>query len=729
VSADRLAVLERCGRLYGELRLAIAWTVTNAATGPDDTRPKQVTTKGWPHTKPLPDPGYAAGMFKRGLKRNPVLVLGTASNVVGIEVDTEEGLARVEALGLPATVSVCSSKPHKRHYWFRPPPELEQLPFVAFRFEPAGLRADRERYLLAPPSLHPSGATYSFVDGHAPDELEIAVMPIDVYRRLVDEHEAERGTERTALELDPGAKVLAGHRRETVFRFACMQRRWSSSREVILAASLAWNAAHCEPPLTADQVAGQVDGAMKMHGGQELAGNATANGPAPRAAVAAPALDEVVATFRRHLHFPDPTPIWVVLAAEVANRIEEGDPVWLMLIAGSSRGKTELLAALAGLRHVRFVGAMTEAALLSGTPHRERKQDARGGLLREIPSRGALLVVKDMGAILSMQSDRRASVLQALRDVYDGRYVRDVGTGGGERLEWTGRVGLIGGATGELDRHHAVLSALGERWVTLRLGDETAAAIGHASLRDFRTATMRDQLSQVTARYLAALNPPEMRALDQADEDLLVDVATLATTARSAVIRERYSREIELVPQTEAPARLARQLHKLLLSLDAIGLDHGDARAAIARVGLDSIPSPRREALELLLDATGALTTAQIATRLALPTKTTSRTLEELTALHLSVRRKAGEGDTAPNMWSATSAAIALWDTVCAWSAKTPTPPSKERESRRERIAVQASLPGAAGDSEVDEPPLFGVDEDEIERLAELARQLEEEGF
>jgi hypothetical protein len=37
---------------------------------------------------------------------------------------------------------------------------------------------------------------------------------------------------------------------------------------------------------------------------------------------------------------------------------------------------------------------------------------------------------------------------QALREVYDGLYTRDVGAGGDEHLEWRGRVGLVAGATG-----------------------------------------------------------------------------------------------------------------------------------------------------------------------------------------------------------------------------------------------------------------------------------------
>jgi hypothetical protein len=164
VSDERRELLERHGRLYGDLRLAIAWTVTNRANSADDPRPKKVTTNGWPQTTPLADAHHGESVFGQGINLNPVVVLRT-SGLVAFECDTEEGLARIAALDLPATVTVCSSLPYKRHYWFRPPSELEQLDVVCFRFEAQGLSADRERYLLCPPALHPSGSVYRFLEG------------------------------------------------------------------------------------------------------------------------------------------------------------------------------------------------------------------------------------------------------------------------------------------------------------------------------------------------------------------------------------------------------------------------------------------------------------------------------------------------------------------------------------------------------------------------------------
>jgi primase-like protein len=294
---------------------------------------------------------------------------------------------------------------------------------------------------------------------------------------------------RDELRTDPDAKIPEGKRRETIFRFACSQRAFGLPPESILESAKTLNREKCRVPLSDEQVEHQVKGALEYESATTL----------PRAAEPDSDLEEVVATYRRWLNMPDPVPLYVALAAVLANRMEEGDPLWLMIVGGSSRGKTEILVGLSGLKSVRTMGSLSEAALLSGTPKKDQAKDAKGGLLHELPKTGGVLLVKDFGAILSMPRERRASVLQALREIYDGRYTRDVGTSGALKLEWEGRLGFIAGATGKLDRAHAVISALGERWLTLRLGDDTARSSARAALRHSATARMARSSATLSA--------------------------------------------------------------------------------------------------------------------------------------------------------------------------------------------------------------------------------------
>jgi hypothetical protein len=183
-------------------------------------------------------------------------------------------------------------------------------------------------------------------------------------------------------------------------------------------------------------------------------------------------LARVVLSFERWLYLPDTSPLLALLGTVAANLLP-GDPLWLMLVSPPGGGKTELLNAIDGLPNVHPAATLTEGALLSGTPGREREAGSKGGLLREIGDFGIILC-KDFGSVLSMNRDARAAVLAGLREIYDGSWTRHVGTGGGRTLHWQGKVGLVGGCTPTIDRHHAVMGAMGERFLLFRLPEVTA---------------------------------------------------------------------------------------------------------------------------------------------------------------------------------------------------------------------------------------------------------------
>jgi hypothetical protein len=345
--AERYELLDRYGRFYGQERFAVAFTET---TEGDDA--KRVVTKGWDRSAPLATGDFGAGLIgNRGKQRNVAIVL-RPSNLIVLECDTEEDLVRIAALNLPETLTVQSSAAYKRHFYFRPAPELESLPYVAFRFESGKLTADSGRYFLAPPSIHPSGAVYSFLPEHGPAEIPIAVLPVDIYNDLARQARVEDSALRESIALDPGAKIKAGNRRDFLFRYACMLRRWGLSREEILAQTLQFNQTRCDPPVDAEFVSVQVDGAMKKQGGQEIAAAAALppppehNDPGPERET--PPAVEIrtlqVLTARQTYELPDPPIEDMLLGPAVVRRYRT------IIAAGTGQGKTTLsLAMLAAI--------------------------------------------------------------------------------------------------------------------------------------------------------------------------------------------------------------------------------------------------------------------------------------------------------------------------------------------------------------------------------------------
>jgi hypothetical protein len=308
-----------------------------------------------------------------------------------------------------------------------------------------------------------------------------------------------------------------------------------------------------------------------------------------------------------------------------------GDPPWLLVVSGSGNAKTETVGALAGIGAHITSTVTSEGALLSATPARDKTKNSTGGLLRKIGDAG-VLVVKDFTSILSMNRDLRASVLAALREVYDGRWERNVGVDGGKTLTWEGRIVLIGAVTTAYDAAHAVIAAMGDRFALVRV-DSTVGrlAAGRQALSNVNHETeMRAQLSQAVRQLIVHNLDPQRAELGDADMEALLAVADLVTFARTAVERDYQGNVIE-AHAPEMPTRFAKMLGQIVRGGLAIGMPRDRALSTAVRVAGDSMPPLRLAILSDLLDHPHS-TTTEVRKRLQRPHNTVDR---ELQALHL----------------------------------------------------------------------------------------------
>jgi hypothetical protein len=366
-----------------------------------------------------------------------------------------------------------------------------------------------------------------------------------------------------------------------------------------------------------------------------------------RPAAQATPLNDVVKVFGKWIVLKDETPLYAMLGTVAANLLD-GDPVWLGLIAPPSSAKTELLNSLSQLPFVFVSECLSPGALLSGTPRRQKTKAATGGLLQQLGKFG-IIAFKDFGSVLDMRSEARGEMLSALRRVFDGEYVRQIGSDGGQTLTWRGKVGLIFAATQKYDLYHGIIGTLGDRFLLIRLDaadeqfDKCFDHVGKA------THTMRDELATAVAGLFAGLpNPlPEPGPLTADEKSELKRTVVLATRLRAGVERDRIKREIEAVYDPEGPARLALSLERLFSGLLVTGIKREHAMEIVHQVAMDSTPRFRLKVLGALTE--DWQTTREIATAVKLPTTTTYHALEELTAHSLAVRQGGSEG--VPNRW------------------------------------------------------------------------------
>jgi hypothetical protein len=342
-------------------------------------------------------------------------------------------------------------------------------------------------------------------------------------------------------------------------------------------------------------------------------------------------LDDVHTTFRDWFGAEyDLAAIDAVMAAVAAERLG-GDPLWLLVVAGSGAAKTETVSAAGGAGALITSTITSEGALLSASPKRERSKDATGGLLQRLGPSG-VLVIKDVTSILSMDRNSRAGVLAAFREVHDGRWERNVGTDGGKTLTWAGRIVVIGACTTAWDRAHDVIASMGDRFVTIRMNSAEGrlSACYKAMANTGAEATMRGALSTVVGGLLGQVSHATEVHLSPSDREAIAAASDIVCRARTGVEFD-YRGDVVDAHDLEMPTRFAKQLVQLMRGGVALGMDRAEALGLALRCARDSMPPLRLAILEDVA-ANPHTRTRDIRQRLAKPYNTVDR---QLKALHM----------------------------------------------------------------------------------------------
>jgi hypothetical protein len=331
----------------------------------------------------------------------------------------------------------------------------------------------------------------------------------------------------------------------------------------------------------------------------------------------------------------------VVLCAAAAEQLT-GDPPWVLIIGGSGAAKTETIVPLEGAGAHVISTISGEAALLSGTPQKDRAEDATGGLLRKIGNSG-LLVIKDVTSILSMSRDARQMVLGALREIYDGRWSRDVGAEGGPTLNWSGRLVVIGACTTAWDAAHGVIAMMGDRFLLVRprTGGRLVAGL-QAMMNVSSEEEMRADLCETVGKLLT-IAPGRGPQLTREENLSILGLADLITRTRTAVARS-FNGQPEFAHAIGMPTRLAKQLAQLVRGGLALGMARSEAMAVAERCAADTMPPLR---LLLLADVAAHKdsTTMDVTTRVQRTRMTVDRGLQELYLLGLFTRNSIAYGN------------------------------------------------------------------------------------
>ena len=382
-----------------------------------------------------------------------------------------------------------------------------------------------------------------------------------------------------------------------------------------------------------------------------------------RVAATAAAARRRTRAFRRYLHLPDAAP-----STSSRDRDREPHPPSRHRLAGPSSparaGQDRGPRARRPPRRARRRRTDRSLTPVRHAPQRPREGINRGPA-REIGDQ-AMLVLKDFGSIRSCTAGRAPRYCKR-----SATYTTAATPGTSARrrptLDWSGRVGLLAGATTVLDQAHAAHVALGERCLILRLVLATRPH-GEAHAAGMDTA---DDAAELATPYrassrgwnpLAAAARARPRGHARAARRLVASrtspsSATATTSAKSGLFTSRKAPAASYGSSTSRTWRSTRWA--------------STRPGTLVGVGLDSIPvAATRGAPTCARARRRHIGNVKTAGAFQLPTVSGPRALEELAAHGLSTRHKAGDADNSTILWAGASSAHVHWQKLRRYAVK-----------------------------------------------------------
>lgn len=353
-------------------------------------------------------------------------------------------------------------------------------------------------------------------------------------------------------------------------------------------------------------------------------------------------LAEVEKLIRSVYLLSDPGVIKLLAAAVISHRLL-ADPVWCFIVGPSSGGKTELITALSEVKGIYPISSLTANTFISG----QKRLGKETSLLLKLTNH--IISIKDFTTLLTTHKDTREEIMGQLREIYDGAYKKDFGTG--DAVDWKGKVGLIAGVTTVIYIAKQLYSAMGERFVMYHLIQPDREAGTERAMDN--ADTIREKRQEIKIAFKEYLDntvkiPERLPPLDPHLKAELIQLAEFSTRARSPIERDwrSSSKEMTFVHDPEMPFRFAMQLTTLAQALRVIdgGELNDTSRNILYKITLDSIDKQRRMCLQELTRYE-KVETAGLATKLNYPTTSVRRWLEDLNALQLIDRIKSGKAD------------------------------------------------------------------------------------
>lgn len=367
-------------------------------------------------------------------------------------------------------------------------------------------------------------------------------------------------------------------------------------------------------------------------------------------------LEEIKNQVREYYYMEDDSIIDVSLACIIANRLQIGDPTWLIIIGASSGGKSQILRPLAmtDTKFIHRVDDITENTFLSGA----KIKGGETSLLKRIGPAG-IVTISDLTVLFSRNMESRNAILSQFRMLYDGEMNKAVGNSD-KPIHWKGYLGMLAGSTPSIYANFEEVADMGERFMYFRMHPyDEKKATQVALSRNLYGKELDEKLSEMYAGYIkeVVVNNKDHKKIELLPEHIeeIINISIVAEKIRTTNRIDKVTKEIERIPTPAMPMRTALQLMNLAKALKIMrGRELNDYDIKIITwLGMSLANEEKRAVLHFLAGREQTVTTKEVADHIGLSTRMIGSVLQNLASTKI-VNRISDVGSDNSNYWKIT---------------------------------------------------------------------------
>lgn len=342
-------------------------------------------------------------------------------------------------------------------------------------------------------------------------------------------------------------------------------------------------------------------------------------------------LIELGTVFTKWLYIQEGYNLTSFFSGVIANFCD-GSPDILGIIGPSGSTKTELIRSLGETQnqYVYPVSTITQHTLVSG--HKDSRD-----LVPQL--NGRILAIKDLTSILSSKEEVRSMIFADFRELTDEYIRKEFGNGIAKEYRDI-HSSILFASTTAIERYYSMYSNLGQRMIFFRPQNDPKKARERARQNRDRQKEMRQELHDVTMRFIASmLKVKDTKGLPTTPDHIAEEMGELfdfLAIARTPIHHDYRTGDIDELPEPEFPTRISNTIGRLM---EVHALIHGreevnaEDMAFGCRIISDNIPSMRWKILRAL--TTDWQHTAKIAQVEDLTIGAVKYHIDELVALKL----------------------------------------------------------------------------------------------